>query len=55
MDLFVLIGNFTLIVISASLVATGAIIGNEKLVEYFLPIMTTAVGVWIGMKIAPDK
>lgn len=55
MEMFVLIGNYALFIISAGMVATGAIIGNDKLIEYFLPLMTTAVGVWIGMRIPEGK
>ena len=50
MGTIITIGNFALFVVSAGLVAAGIIMDKPDLREVFLPVMMTALGVWIGMK-----
>ena len=47
---FVEIAKYTIFVMSASMVATGAIIDKDKLILYFLPVMTLTVGFYFGQK-----
>jgi len=44
------ISKYSIFFVAAGLVTTGVIIERDKLVEYFLPVMTLSLGFMLGQK-----
>lgn len=51
MDYLTAIAKYSVFVISAGMVSVGAIMGNERLITIFYPIMIASVSFWVGTKI----